>query len=98
MTWAMPLISMVMLVPPRISRMKPASSRPIYAMLFALRGSSKDDRGQARSKPSRLDGGACEPLPFERRHRGTHVQHDPAGPARDHRTVAAADDDRPEIR
>src|SRR6266478_701159 len=98
MTWAMPLISMVIARASRISRMKPASSRPIYAMVFALRGSSKDDRGQARSKPSGLDGGACEPLPFQRRHRRAHVQDDPAGASGDRRTVAAADDNRSEVR
>src|SRR5229473_655448 len=97
MTWAMPLISMVIARASRISRMKPVSNRPIYAMLFALRGSSKDDRGQARSKPSGLDGGACEPLPFQRRRRRAHLQDDPAGPAGDHGTIAAADDNRPQI-
>jgi hypothetical protein len=62
-----------------------------------MRGSSKDDRGQARSKPSGLDGGACEPLPVQRRYRRAHVQADPAGPAGHDRTVAVADDDRAEV-
>jgi F420H(2)-dependent quinone reductase len=69
----------------------------MYAMLFALRGSSKDDRGQARAKPAGLDGAAREPLSFERRHRRAHAQADPAGPAGHHRTVALADDDRPQV-
>jgi deazaflavin-dependent oxidoreductase (nitroreductase family) len=44
-----------------------------------------------------LDGGACEPLPFQRRHRRAHAQADPAGPAGHDRTVALADDDRAEV-
>ena len=35
---------------------------------------------------------------FPARHRRAHVQNDPAGPAGDDGTVAAADDDRPEVR
>ena len=45
-----------------------------------------------------MDGGARQPLPVERRHRGAHVQDDPAGPAGDDRAVAIADDDRPQVR
>src|SRR5436309_5389261 len=68
---------------------------PFMLCSMALRGSSKDDRGQARSKPSGLDGGPREPLPFQRRHRRAYVQDDPAGPAGDDGPLAAADDDRP---
>ena len=40
---------------------------------------SNDERGQARAKSSGLDGGPCEPLPLQRRHRGAPVQNDPTG-------------------
>jgi deazaflavin-dependent oxidoreductase (nitroreductase family) len=55
------------------------------------------DRGQARSKPSGLDGGACETLPVQRRHRRAHAQTDPAGPAGHDGPVTAVDDDWPEV-
>ena len=63
-----------------------------------LRGAcQRHDRRQARAEPAGLDGGARQPLSLQRRHRGAHLQDDPAGPAGDHRAVAAADDDRPEV-
>src|SRR5262245_12247161 len=65
--------------------------------LLTLYGGTTHDRSQARAKPAGLDGAAREPLSFERRRRWAHAQADPAGPARHHCTVAATDDDRPEV-
>jgi short-subunit dehydrogenase len=45
----------------------PHRGRPEKPVGYPLLRSSNDDRGQARSKPSGLDGGACEPLSFQRR-------------------------------
>jgi deazaflavin-dependent oxidoreductase (nitroreductase family) len=68
----------------------------LYVMPFTVRGNWKDDRGQARSKPSGLDGGACQPSPFQRRRqrRWAHAQADPGGPAGHDRSVAVIDDGR----
>src|SRR5271166_4628986 len=66
-------------------------------MLFTFSGSAKDDRGEARSKPSGVDGEACDALSFQRWHRRAHAQADPTGPAGHNRAVAIIDDDRPEI-
>src|SRR5690242_9234186 len=64
---------------------------------FGIRRSSEYDRGQARSQPAGLDGGPCQPLPFQRRHRWAHVQNDPTGAAGNVGAIIAADDDRQEV-
>src|SRR5438876_10853437 len=79
---------------PRIARMTPARVAR-YVMPYGSQGSAKVDRSQARAKPSGLDGGACDPLPFQQRHRRAPAQAHPAGPAGHNGTVAFGDDDRP---
>src|SRR5579862_3220447 len=78
------------------TRYRPGSPNAAPRKRQSIKGSSQHDRGEARSKPSGLDGGTHQALPLQRRRRRAYVQDDPAGSPRDDCAVAAPDDDRQE--